>query len=144
MDLRRENERLKQEIEKLKEALKAGEQKIGELTAQLNQNSSNSNWPSSRDKKRQKKRSRSLREKSGKKPGGQEGHPGQTLERSESPDISEIHRPSQCHHCNMPFEENQRRVAVDRRQVHDLPPMQVVVTEHQAETLLCQECEQMS
>ena len=144
MDLRRENERLKQEIEKLKEALKAAEQKIGELTAQLNQNSSNSNWPSSRDKKRQKKRSRSLREKSGKKPGGQEGHPGQTLERSESPDISEIHRPSQCHHCNTPFEENQRRVAVDRRQVHDLPPMQVVVTEHQAETLLCQECGQMS
>jgi transposase len=35
-------------------------------------------------------------------------------------------------------------MVVDKRQVHDLPPLQMVVTEHQAETLLCRACGQMS
>lgn len=144
MDLQRENERLNRELQELREALKAAEEKIRELTALLNANSGNSNWPSSRDKSRTKKRTKSLRTKSEKKAGGQEGHQGYTLELSEKPDVIEVHRPNHCQHCQMAFAENQRAVAVDKRQVHDLPPMEVVVYEHQAATLLCQQCGQMS
>jgi hypothetical protein len=36
-----------------------------------------------------------------------------------------------------PLFAEQRAVVVEKRQVHDLPPLQVVVAEHQAETLCC-------
>lgn len=144
MDLATENQRLREEIAQLREEIGQLRQRNKELEALLGQNSRNSNWPSSRDKSRTKKRTRSLRSKSGKKAGGQKGHPGHTLEMREKPDNTERYRPSQCHHCQSPFAEDQRAVAVDKRQVHDLPPMQLVVTEHQAETLLCRQCGQMS
>jgi transposase len=144
MDFQRENERLKKEIQELRDALKAAEQKIEELMALLNQNSRNSNWPSSRDKSRKKKRTKSLRPKSDKKPGGQKGHQGHTLEFSEKPDAIEVHRPTHCEHCQTPFSENEHAVALDKRQVHDLPPMRLIVYEHQAETLYCRQCGQMS
>ena len=142
MDWQKENEQLKQEIEILREALKKAEQKIKELTELLGQNSRNSSWPASRDKGRRKKRSTSLRQKSGKKAGGQEGHPGETLERSEKPDEIQVHRPEKCEKCQTRFSEAQRRIAVDRRQVYDLPPMRLIVSEHQAETLECSHCGQ--
>jgi len=144
MDYQQENEQLKQRIEELEEALQAAQQQIAELTALLKQNSRNSHWPSSRDKSRQKKRTKSLRRKSEKKPGGQKGHPGHTLQMSDTPDVVTVHRPHMCQHCQQPFADEQRAVAVDKRQVYDLPPMQVVVTEHQAETLCCGHCQQLS
>lgn len=143
MDLQREVEWLRQEVHKLREALKASELRIAELTALLEQNSRNSHWPSSRDKGRPK-RTQSLRPQSEKKAGGQEGHEGRTLEFREEADVIEVHRPQQCQHCQTPFAEDQRAVAVDRRQVHDLPPMQLIVYEHQAATLECRQCGQLS
>ena len=69
-ELRRENKRLKQENQELRELLKqvmerltAAEEKIKQLSEQLKQNSHNSNWPSSRDKSRQKPKPKSLRPK---------------------------------------------------------------------------------
>jgi len=144
MSLQRENEQLKQEIRELQAALKAAEQKIEKLTALLNQNSRNSNWPSSRDKSRKKKLTRSLRTKSGKKPGGQKGHTGHTLEFKENPDVIEVHRPTHCQHCQKPFSDQQPAVTLTKRQVHDLPPMRVMVYEHQALTLVCPQCGQTS
>ncbi|MAT97144.1 MAG: hypothetical protein CL608_08380 [Anaerolineaceae bacterium] len=144
MDYQQENEQLKQRIQELEAALQAAQQQIAELTALLKQNSRNSHWPSSRDKSRKKKRTKSLRRKSDKKPGGQKGHEGHTLKMSDKPDVVTVHRPDTCQHCQQPFSEEQRAVAVDKRQVHDLPPLQVVVTEHQAETLCCRHCCQLS
>ena len=144
MNWEEEREALEQEIKGLREALAVAEQKIKELTALVEQNSRNSNWSPSRDKSRSKRRNTSLRQKSGKKPGGQAGHVGQTLEMRENPDEIEVHRPSHCEHCQRPFAENQRRVAVDRRQVHDLPPVRLIVQEHQAESLLCAVCGKLS
>lgn len=140
MNWEQEKEVLEQEIERLSKALAMAEQKIKELTALVEQNSRNSNWSPSRDKRRSKREKTSLRQKSGKKPGGQAGHMGQTLEMSEKPDEIEVHRPSQCEYCERPFGEKQRRVAVDRRQVHDLPPVRLIVHEHQAESLQCEGC----
>ncbi|MFZ1399678.1 MAG: IS66 family transposase [Candidatus Promineifilaceae bacterium] len=144
MDYQQENEQLKQRIQELEAALQAAQQQIAELTALLKQNSRNSHWPSSRDKSRQKKRTKSLRRQSDKKPGGQKGHQGHTLTMNDTPDQVTVHRPDICQHCQQPFAAEQRAVAVDKRQVHDLPPLQIVVTEHQAETLCCRQCRQLS
>ncbi|MGH6674849.1 MAG: DUF6444 domain-containing protein [Xanthobacteraceae bacterium] len=67
--------------------------RIAELERRLGLNSSNSGQPPSSDRLRKPARVGGLRERSGKKPGGQKGHPGETLRRSETPDaISTITR----------------------------------------------------
>lgn len=139
-DLLAENKQLKEQVQELIRQLQAAEQKIQELTALVNQNSQNSSWPSSRDKSRRKKRSQSLRKKSEKKAGGQAGHPGQTLELRSDPTRIEIHRPQVCSQCQCHFDESQTAVATDRRQVIDIPPMVVEVTEHRVERLRCPNC----
>lgn len=146
-ELRRENERLKQENHELRELLKSvmerlatAEQKIKELSEQLKQNSGNSNWPSSRDTSRRK--TKSLRSKSKRKAGGQEGHEGQTISFNLEPDVIEKHRPSKCEHCQAPLAEEAAASEVINRQVLDLPPLRYVTTEHQVETVLCPSCGQ--
>jgi transposase len=146
-ELQRENERLKQENNELRELLKqvterltAAEQKIKQLSEQLKQNSRNSNWPSSRDKSRQKPNPKSLRPKTKRKAGGQEGHKGHTLEFNPEPDVIEKHRPAQCEHCQTPLTEAIAANGVDKRQVFDLPTLRFVTIEHQVETVLCPCC----
>lgn len=57
------------------------------LESRLNQNSRNSSKPPSTDYfSKGKPNPKSLRKQSGKKPGGQEGHPGTTLEMVDNPD----------------------------------------------------------
>jgi len=138
--LRKENEWLKRENQELRERLTAAETTIKQLTELLSQNSRNSSWPSSRDKTRQKPKPKSLRPKTDRKPGGQEGHPGHTLEFNAKPDIIEVHRPAQCQHCQIPLPNDMAASAVSKRQVLDLPPLRFVTTEHQAETLVCPCC----
>ena len=78
---------LKREIAELRKAVEEALETIKELRAELAQNSSNSHWPSSRDKGK-KRRSKSLGQKSDKKAGGQRGHEGRTLEFNAEPDGS--------------------------------------------------------
>jgi len=57
------------------------------LESRLNQNSRNSSRPPSTDYfVKEKPNPRSLRKKSGKKAGGQDGHPGTTLEMTDNPE----------------------------------------------------------
>lgn len=144
MDWQKENEQLKQENQKLRQMLKKALERIEQLEAQLGQNSRNSNWPSSRDKGRKKKRKQNLRQKSDKKTGGQPGHQGHTLKFSHEPDKVERHRPEGCQHCQQLFAQEQSAVELNRRQVIDLPPLKVEVTEHQVERLVCHKCGQVS
>lgn len=144
-ELLRENERLRQENQELRELVKqvterliAAEQKIKELSEQLKQNSRNSNWPSSRDKSRRK--TKSLRPKTERKAGGQEGHEGHTLAFNPEPDVIEKHRPSECAHCQTPLAEEIAASEVAKRQVLDLPPLRYITTEHRVETVLCPRC----
>lgn len=146
-ELWRENERLRQENQELRELLKqvterlsAAEQTIKQLKEQLGQNSHNSNWPSSHDKNRQKPKPKSLRPKTDRKAGGQKGHPGHTLEFNPEPDVIEKHRPAQCEHCQTPLAADIAASEMTRRQVFDLPPLRFVTIEHQAETVLCPCC----
>ena len=73
--------------------LLAQEARIAELERRLGLNSSNSGKPPSSDGLKKPPRVSSLREPSGKKTGGQKGHPGETLCRVEKPDATMDHYP---------------------------------------------------
>ena len=70
--------------------------RIAELERRLGLNSSNSGKPPSSDGLKKPARVSSLREPSGKKTGGQKGHPGETLCRIETPDATIDHYPQTC------------------------------------------------
>jgi transposase len=115
--------------------------RIAELERQVGSNSSNSGKPPSSDGLKKKPvRVGSLREKSGKKPGGQKGHPGDTLRRSETVDATIDHFPKVCGGCGAALSAT---MATDHvaRQVFDLPePRPLVVTEHRAHACRCATC----
>ena len=92
-------------------------------------NSRNSSVPPSKDENRLKKTT-SLRESSGKKPGGQPGHKGSTLEMTGTPDVIIAHKPFFCTCCGLSA-KGQSLEVVSRRQVIDIPPIRPIYTEHQ-------------
>ena len=112
------------------------EQRIVELEARLNKDSHNSSKPPSSDGLGKKPIPRSLRKKTGRKQGGQKGHPGTTLTFSDTPDKSVPHIPTCCQGCGASLETAQV-VAEQRRQVVDLPPIRLEVTEHVAQSRRC-------
>ena len=103
---------------------------VAELKRQLGLNSRNSSKPPSSDSPFVKPAPRSLRRKSGRKPGGQPGHPGSTLALVANPDKRLRHEPGPCGACGSDLADAPE-VGAQRRQVFDLPPMTVQVTEHQ-------------
>ncbi len=111
--------------------------RIKELEDRLATDSHNSSQPPSRDWSR--RRTRSLRERRGKKPGGQRGHPGSTLSLVDTPDRLIVHHPVHCLHCGADLRETVGTTA-DRRQVIDLPPLTLEVVEHQTEAVVCPHC----
>ena len=103
-----------------------------ELRGKLAKNSKNSSKPPSSDGLK-KPKPKSLRKSSGKKPGGQQGHSSARLEMVDQPDHTIVHSVDECQQCGHSLDAID---AVDcrRRQVIDIPPMKLEVTEHQAET----------
>src|SRR3954463_14520165 len=77
-------------------ALKA---QIAELKRRLGLNRANSSKPPSSDGLKKPARVKSLRERSGKVPGGQKGHKGETLRQVTDPDEVVDHYPSACSTC---------------------------------------------
>jgi transposase len=120
----------------LKEARAQTRQARERHLAHLMKDSRNSSMPPSQDRR---KRTRSLRESSGRKPGGQVGHPGTTLGFARQPDHLIIHAPADCYLCGSTLDGSEV-ARTERRQVHDLPPPKVEVTEHQAQTKVCRRC----
>jgi transposase len=121
-------------IEQLTSRLKAVE-------GQQAKDSHNSSKPPSSDGLSHK--TRSQRQKSAKKSGGQAGHVGRTLKLVEQPDTVVMHRPVQCAHCQHALGGIAGEV-VERRQVHDLPPLRLVVNEHQMAQVRCPQCQQLT
>ena len=72
--------------------------------AHLMKDSQNSSMPPSQDRR---KRTRSLRERSGRKPGGQVGHPGTTLRFARQPDRLIVHAPADCYLCGSSLTESE-------------------------------------
>jgi transposase len=110
--------------------------RVRELEARLHQDSHNSHKPPSSDGLKKKPAPQSLRQKTGRKQGGQKGHPGKTLTFSDTPDVRIPHIPTHCQGCGLPLESAQV-VAEQRRQVVDLPPLALEVTEHVAQSRRC-------
>ncbi len=111
--------------------------RVKELEDRLAKNSRNSSKPPSSDPVKPKPKS--LREKSGKKPGGQEGHPGRTLCLVESPDRVVIHTPAECEECGRSLAQAMA-LGYERRQVVDVPPLALEVTEYRAQRKRCRGC----
>jgi transposase len=113
--------------------------RVQELEDRLSRTSRNSHQPPASDGFQ--KQPRSLRRRSGKPPGGQPGHPGQTLLFADHPDQTVRHRPSYCAGCGAPLDDGPA-LSCQRRQVVDLPPLHLVTIEHQVETICCPRCQQ--
>jgi transposase len=125
---------------------------IGELRTRLAKNSSNSSKPPSSDgygkpsAEEKKKKGRSLRKRSGRKPGGQDGHEGAHLERVEVPDGEVLHEPEACAGCGGDLGGAERcEDGEESRQVFDLPEeIALGVIEHVAVCRLCDGCGQIT
>ena len=118
--------------------IRALENRVEALEAQQKKNSGNSSKPPSSDgyKKPQPK---SQRGRSGKKSGGQKGHEGQTLKAVAVPDEVVVHSVSECAHCQADLRAVKSNEP-EKRQVFEVPPVRLVVTEHQAEEKQCPQC----
>src|SRR3954468_5579775 len=115
-------------------------ERIAELERQVGLNSGNSGRPPSSDGLKKPPRVGTLRQPSGKRTGGQPGHPGKTLRRTETPDTTVDHYPQACATCGTALTA---AMATDHvaRQVFDFPePRPLVVTEHRAHTCRCAAC----
>ena len=109
-----------------------------QLKDRLAKNSRNSSKPPSSDDYR-KPKPKNLRRSTGRKSGGQKGHPGSTLEMVEHPDHIIEHEITTCEQCGQSLEAS----PVDdyeARQVVDIDPIQPVVTEHRAQIRQCPHC----
>jgi transposase len=116
-------------VVELSARLERAEARIAELEAQLGKNSRNSSKPPSSDGPA-KPAPRSLRGKSGRRPGGQSGHRGQTLCQVAEPDRCVRHEPDRCRGCGGDLAVAVE-VGLERRQVFDIPEICVAVTEHE-------------
>jgi len=119
-------------------AIERLEARVQQLEDRLAQNSRNSHKPPSSDGPATKKPTRP-RTHSGKKPGGQPGHPGHTLRMVDQPDQRVAHVPECCTSCGSSLADVDGR-CVERRQVWELPPISLVVTEHQVQERCCPCC----
>lgn len=130
--------RLEARVRQLERELKQWKSRAKELEGRLARNSQNSNKPPSSDGL-QKPAPRSLRQKSGRRPGGQPGHPGRTLQAVAKPDHTVPHRLDRCScgQCGGVSLVGEPLVDYARRQVFELPRKLLEVWEHQAEMKIC-------
>jgi len=115
---------------------------VNTLKEKLSKNSHNSSKPPSSDGY-SKPAPKSLRQKTGKPSGGQRGHKGQTLQMVATPDIVKQHAITSCTHCCADL-SHAPIIDVERRQTFDLPPIELEVTEHQAQIKHCEICNKNS
>lgn len=125
-----------QQISELQASLQAALREIAELKARLSQHSGNSSRPPSSDGLEKKPAfPRTL----GKKRGGQRGHQGNTLKMVAQPDTVVVHPVPVLCSCGSSLLGVAAQIS-SKRQVFDLPPQALMVTEHQREQKVCAAC----
>ena len=134
-----------EQINLLKEKNKRLEIRLKALESKLAKNSSNSNKPPSSDKHnlgKKPKKTTSSRKKSERKPGGQPGHKGHTLEMSSKPDEIITLPVDNCISCHRRLKN--RAAELEKRQVFEIPEPKIWVSEYQAEVKYCRHCDCMT
>lgn len=139
--LRAENAELKAALAAMTELVKRLQEEVADLRRRLGLDSSNSGKPPSSDGlKKKPARTSSLREPSGKRSGGQKGHPGETLRQVAMPNSVVDHYPGTCAGCGSALTAA-TATSYGARQVFDLPaPQPAFVTEHRAHVCRCGRC----
>ncbi len=128
-------------VVKLAEKITVLEERVKTLEEQKSKNSHNSSKPPSTDGFQKKTRSR--RPKGKRKTGGQKGHQGHTLSMVEDPDHVEVHPVDECKNCRRPLADK-KADDIEKRQVFDIPPTDLEVTEHQIEIKQCPDCDHIN
>src|SRR5215510_6881642 len=133
----KEESALRAENAALRDQVQALVARVQELEARLAKDSHNSSKPPSSDGLRRKPKS--LREKSGKQRGAQPGHPGHRVSLVAAPDTIYTHRPSRCSSCQheLPLDAPSW---VERRQMSELPPLRLHISEHRLVHVRCPAC----
>ncbi len=133
-------ENLTKGLESMREELNIAKIEINNLKAELAvhknpKNSNNSSIPPSKDENRVRG-NQSLREKSGKKSGGQPGHKGSNLSMTSNPDQIIKLVPEVCNHCGMSLSAMEPILA-GIRQVIEIPPLQPIYLQFESFQKLC-------
>ncbi len=128
-------------VKALEGLIDSQQERINTLERQQAKDSHNSSLPPSSD--RFVRAPKSLRHKSGKKPGGQPGHRGHHLRQVETPDEILIHPVLCCEQCQYDL-RTQPADMPERRQVIDLPAKRLWVTEHRVEEKQCPVCSHLT
>jgi transposase len=113
--------------------------RVEELEKKLNKDSHNSSKPPSTDGFKKIKKTRSQRKRTGKKSGGQNGHPGNTLEMVAKPDHIVKIKVKTCKCCGKSI-KNASAKSYEARQEFEIPAPVVEVTEYQADITDCPHC----
>jgi len=124
-------------VKVLEGLIEALQERIKTLERQQAKDSHNSSLPPSSD--RFVRVPKSLRQKSGKKPGGEMRHRGHHLRQVETPDEVLVHPVICCEQCHHDLRAQPAGIP-ERRQVIDLPAKRLWVTEHRAEEKQCPAC----
>ena len=129
---------LSSQVELLQKQMVELEKEVQRLKDQLAKNSRNSSKPPSSDGLK-KPSPKSLRPRGKRKPGGQKGHSGFTLKMVDNPDYSVLYPVNRCQRCGHRLAD-EASIDVEKRQVFDIPPIQMGVTEHKAQIKECSHC----
>lgn len=129
---------LSSQVELLQKQVAELQKEVQRLKDQLAKNSRNSSKPPSSDGLK-KPSPKSLRPRGKRKPGGQKGHLGSTLKMADKPDHIIVYPVNQCQLCGHRLVD-EASIDVEKRQVFDIPPIQMGVTEHKAQIKECSHC----
>lgn len=133
---------LERRVAELEALVRQQQAQIAELLERLNRNASNSSLPPSANPPQAPKPV--VKAKSGRKPGGQPGHPPHLKELLPEERITTLthHRPEHCERCQtpLPASPSPGDPAPTRFQVVDLPPVTAQVHEHQGHGRTCPSC----
>jgi transposase len=144
--LREENATLRAlvaELLPLKKQVEELSVQVKQLESRLAKDSHNSHLPPSSDRFGKPAKTKSLRKPSGKKPGAQAGHEGNTLYQVSEPDQILVHAVATCACCQHDLSQ-EPTLQIERRQVLDIPPKRVIVIEHQAQQKCCPHCQHIT